>query len=225
MRSESFILIMFSLFISSCSSTRSNKDANIKEARPPVKCMENSPERLGEEGCTILANRAIVGPLSENVYWHIDRFDSFDAARKAVGPNDVAVEAHGSFWRLSLEAKIEDHHGGHHVTWVGPLLLPASGRHSMRVQSSLLMPGATTPAHTHPGPEVLYIVDGQQCTEMPGKAELLSAGQSYVVPAGTIHRGRVIGSKARRILALNLYDAEHPTSHDLENPPQLGTCK
>ena len=149
MRSENFILIMFSLFVSSCSSTRSNKEANIKE----------------------------------------------------------------------------DHHGGHHVTWVGPLLLPASGRHSMRVQSSLLMPGATTPAHTHPGPEVLYIVDGQQCTEMPGKAELLSAGQSYVVPAGTIHRGRVIGSKARRILALNLYDAEHPTSHDLENPPQLGTCK
>jgi hypothetical protein len=50
--------------------------------RPPVKCTEDSPERRGEEGCTVLANRALVGRLPKSVYWHIDRFDSLETRRK-----------------------------------------------------------------------------------------------------------------------------------------------
>ena len=175
--------------------------------------------------CTILANRPVEGYLSNNVYWHIDRFSSLEEAKKGAGVNDVAAEAHGSYWLMSLEPKAEDHHGGNHIVWIGPLALPSVDSFSMRVQSSLLFPGATTPAHTHPGPEVLYVVDGEQCTETPEAGILLRAGQTYVVPGGVIHRGRVIGSQARRILALNLYDAAHPTSHDLESPPTLISCK
>ena len=144
---------------------------------------------------------------------------------KTAGPNDVAAEAHGSFWLMSLEEKSEDHHGGVHVVWVGAIPVPVADSFSMRVQSSLLLPGATTPAHTHPGPEILYVVDGEQCTETPETGIHLRAGQSYIVPNGVIHRGRVIGSKPRRILALNLYNAAHRTSHDLENPPTLASCK
>jgi len=192
--------------------------------RPPVKCTEDSPERRGEEGCTVLANRALAGRLAKSVYWHIDRFASLEAAKKAAGPNGVAAEAHGSFWLMTVEAKTKDHHGGHHVTWIGPLALPAAHSYSMRVQSSLLMPGARTPAHTHPGPEVIYIVDGEQCMETPKAGLHLSAGQSFVVPGNIAHRGRPIGAKSRRALALNLYDAAHPVSHDLDNAP-LVSCK
>ena len=191
--------------------------------RPPVKCTENSPERRGEEGCTVLANRPLLGSLPKTVHWHIDRFDSLEAAKKAAGPNGVAAEAHGSFWLMTVEAKTEDHHGGHHVTWIGPLV-PATDS-SMRVQSSLLMPGARTPPHTHPGPEVIYIVDGEQCMETPDVGHRLGRGQSYVVPGDVVHRGRPIGSKARRALALNLYDAAHPVSHDLGDAPALAACK
>jgi quercetin dioxygenase-like cupin family protein len=192
--------------------------------RPPVRCTENSPERRGEEGCTVLANRPLLGSLPKTVYWHIDRFDSLKAAKKAASPNAVAAEAHGFFWLLTVEAKTKDHHGGHHVTWIGPLVLPATDS-SMRVQSSLLMPGARTPPHTHPGPEVIYVVDGEQCMEMPKVGKHLGPGQSYVVPGGTTHRGRPIGSKARRALALNLYDAAHSVSHDLADTTPLVSCK
>jgi len=226
MKLRVFIPLIFFLFFSSCSTTRSNKEAKIAEERPPVKCMENSPERRGEEGCTILANRPLLGSLTNNMYWHIDRFDSMEAAMKAAGPNGVAAEAHGSFWLMTVETKAEDHHGGHHVAWIGPLVLAAVESYAMRVLSSLLMPGARTPAHTHTGPEVIYVVDGEQCMETPEVGLHLSAGQSYVVPGGVVHRGRVIGSKARRALALNLYDAALPTSHDLDNnPPPLVPCK
>lgn len=219
------ITLIILLFFFSCSTSRNSTDVKRVEERPPVKCLENSPERRGEEGCTILANRPLLGTFTDSFYWHIDRFESLELAKKVPGPNNVAAEAHGSFWLMTLEARAEDHHGGHHVAWIGPLTLPAGDSFAMRVQSSLLLPGARTPAHTHPGPEVVYVVDGEQCMEMPGAGLRLSAGQFYVVPGGVIHRGRVIGERPRRVLALNLYDAAHPTSHDLDHPQVLASCK
>jgi quercetin dioxygenase-like cupin family protein len=193
--------------------------------RPPVKCAEDSPERRGEEGCTILASRPLVGSLTKPVYWHIDRFDSLEAAKKAAGPDSVAAEAHGSVWLMTVEVPTEGHHGGRHVSWIGPLPVPAGDRYTMRVQSSLLMSGTTTPAHTHSGLEVFHIVDGEQCIETPEAAYKVAAGQSHVLLSGVIHRGRVTGSRARRALALVLHDATRPGSHDLEDPPTLVPCK
>ena len=221
------------LFVLCCSDRHLNRNSQIpispasqraQQNNPGVKCTEDSPERRGEEGCTVLANRPLVGSLSKPVYWHIDRFDSLEAARKAAGPDGVAAEAHGSAWLMTVEAQTEDRHGGQHIAAIGPLAMSAAKRYSMRVQSSLLMAGSSSPVHTHPGPEVLYVVDGEQCTETPQGSERLGAGQSYVVPDGVIHRGRVIGSGARRLLALNLYDASRPASHDLERPPPLPPC-
>ena len=196
-----------------------------QQNNPGVKCTEDSPERRGEEGCTILANRPLVGSLEKPVYWHIDRFDSLEAAKKSAGPDGVAVEAHGGVWLMTVEAQTEEHHGGSHVAWIGPLVLPTADRYSMRVQSSLLKPGSTTPAHTHPGPEVVYDVDGEQCTETPEGGHRLGAGQYYIVPDGVLHRGRVTGSGVRRLLAVNLYDASRPVSHDPAEPPPLAPCK
>lgn len=193
--------------------------------RPSVKCMENSPERRGEEGCSILTNRPLIGSFTKTVYWHIDRFDSLEAAMKAAGPNSVATEAHGFFWLLSVETGVEDHLNGEHVARIGPVELSATNRYSMRVLSSLLKPGSTTPIHTHSGPEVFYIVDGEQCLEMSEASQHLGSGQSYVVPASSVHRGRVVGSKARRALALNLYDNASPVSHELDNATPIVPCK
>ena len=192
---------------------------------PPVKCMPDSPERRGEEGCTILANRPLAGSTAKPTYWHIDRFDALEAATKEAGPDGVPAEAHGSAWLMTVEAHSEAHHGGQHVAWIGPLELPAAARLSMRVASSLLGPGTTTPVHAHPGPEVFYIVAGEQCLETPQTGQRLHSGQSYVLPAGTVHRGRVTGSGVRRALALILHDSALPASHDLDAPPQLVQCR
>jgi quercetin dioxygenase-like cupin family protein len=193
--------------------------------RPAVKCIEDSPERRGEEGCTILASRPLLGSLGKPVHWHIDRFDSLEAAKAAAGPDGVAAEAHGSVWLMTVEAQTEGHHGGRHVAWIGPLEMTAADRYSMRVQSSLLRPGTTTPVHTHSGPEVFYVVDGEQCLETADVGHRLGTGQSYVLPADVIHRGRVTGSGSRRALALILHDTARPASHDLDFPPALVPCK
>jgi quercetin dioxygenase-like cupin family protein len=193
--------------------------------RPPVRCVQDSPERHGEEGCSVLASRPLVSSPTEPIYWHIDRFDSLEAARKGAGPDGVPAEAHGSVWLMTVEARSEAHHGGRHVAWIGPLAVPTAGRQSMRVASSLLGPGTTTPVHSHPGPEVFYIVSGEQCLETPETGHRLYAGESHVLPAGTIHRGRVTGSRVRRALALVLQDSADSASHEVEDPPRLVPCQ
>lgn len=193
--------------------------------RPAVKCTEDSPERRGEVGCTILASRPLQGSLTKPVYWHLDRFDSIETAKKAAGLNGVAAEAHGFVWLMTVEAQAEAHHGGHHVAWIGPLDMPAADRYSMRVLSSMLEPGITTPVHTHSGPEAFYVVSGEQCLETPERSYSLGVGQSLVLPAGVIHRGRPGGSSARRVLGLNLNDAARPASYNLDTPPPLVPCK
>jgi quercetin dioxygenase-like cupin family protein len=192
--------------------------------RLPVRCLEDSPERRGEEGCTVLATKPLAGSITKPLFWHLDHFDSLENATRAAGPNAVTAGAHGFVWLMTIEAQPEGHHGGRHVATIGPLELPAAGRYSMRVLSPQLEPGGTTPAHAHPGPEVVSIVDGEQCMETPEVSRRLGPGQSYVVPAGVTHRGRVVGSGARRALGLNLYDAARSASHDLENPQPLAPC-
>src|ERR1700754_1912751 len=208
-----FLILSILLIVFSCLNAQNNTDQKIAQ-RPSVKCMENSPERRGQECCSILSDRHLIGLLPKTVYWHLDRFDSLEAAIKAAGPNSVATEAHGYFWLVTVETKPEEHLVGKHVAQIGPIDLPAADQYTMRVLSSLLMPGSTTPIHTHSGPEVFYIVDGEQCIERSESSHHLSAGQSFVVPAKSVHRGRVIGSKARRALALVLYNAAYPASQD-----------
>lgn len=194
-------------------------------AQSPVPCAVDSPERRGLEGCSILASRPIIGSTSQPLHWHIDRFDSLDAARKAAGPDSVAAQAHGSFWLLTVEHQADDHHGGTHVARIGPLQLPEAKRYTMRVLSTRLAPGSMTPVHRHPGPEVFYIVSGEQCLQTEQAAHRIVAGQSYVLPADTVHRGRIISSRPRAGFGLVLHDEAKPGTHDLVDPPVLAPCE
>jgi quercetin dioxygenase-like cupin family protein len=163
--------------------------------------------------------------LPKTVYWHIDRFDSLDEAKAKAGPNGVAAAAHGSFWLMTVEARSNDHHGGRHVEWIGPLILPAAESYTMNVRSSLLADGALTPVHTHSGPEVFYIVLGEQCLETEKLGHRLPAGKFLILPTDQIHRGRVQKSGMRGALTLVLHDSRRPASSDLSSPPPLIPCR
>ena len=58
-------------------------------------------------------------------------------------------------------------------------------------------PGHGVPRHTHPGDEVLYVVEGTLEYLPDGQAPvLLKAGQSVFIPAGTVHAARNPGTGA-----------------------------
>jgi quercetin dioxygenase-like cupin family protein len=190
-------------------------------------CVENSPERRGENGCSIIQSKVLPGGVEEPVFWHIDRFDSADAARVAVAPASIAFEAADTWWLMTIESETADHHGGRHVTHVGPLPLPRAAKYAMLVQSAVFMPGTYSLVHHHSGVEAVYVVDGEACYETPTGASKLRKGETLALPGGTPMRAVVIGSKPRHVLAVIVHDAAQPATMRMEEGtgPPLVTCK
>ena len=58
-----------------------------------------------------------------------------------------------------------------------------------------LDPGVTSPRHTHPGEEIIYVLEGSLEYEVEGKPPVtLKAGDVLFIPAGTIHSAKNVGS-------------------------------
>ena len=190
-------------------------------------CVENSPERHGAFGCSIIETKVLPDGLRDPVFWHIDRFDALDRARAAVGPASIAFEAAGTPWLMTIESQTSDHHGGRHVTHVGPLPLPRAPRYAMLVQSAVFAPGMYSLVHHHSGVEAVYVIDGEACYETPTRASKLRKGETLALPADTSMRAVVTGSTPRHVLAVILYDAAQPATMRMEEGtgPPLVACK
>jgi quercetin dioxygenase-like cupin family protein len=189
-------------------------------------CTENSPERRGGLGCTIVENKLLPAALRGPVFWHLDRFDSVERARAAVNPASVAFDAAGTAWLMTIEGGHSDHHGGIHVTQVGPLPLPKATRYSMVVQSAVFAPGMYSLAHHHSGVEAVYVVEGEACYETPERGFTLRKGETLALPAGTGMRAVVSGTTRRHVLAVIVHDAAQPATMRMEAAaPQLAKCR
>lgn len=72
------------------------------------------------------------------------------------------------------------------------LSVPGSEVIQVRVD---LDPGVTFPMHSHPGEEVIYVLEGEWEYEVEGKpAVRLKAGDVLFIPAGTLHAAKNVGS-------------------------------
>ncbi len=74
-----------------------------------------------------------------------------------------------------------------------------------------LPPGAAAGRHTHPGVETGYVMEGEVELLVEGQpSKTLKAGDSYVIPAGTVHDAKTHGDKALKILGIYIYDKTKP---------------
>ena len=72
-------------------------------------------------------------------------------------------------------------------------------------------PGAAAGRHTHPGEEIGYILEGQFLVEQDGRpAVTLRAGQTFLIPTGTIHNATNTGSTTGRVVATYLVEKGKP---------------
>jgi quercetin dioxygenase-like cupin family protein len=56
-------------------------------------------------------------------------------------------------------------------------------------------PGYVSPKHTHPGEEIVYVLEGSLEHEVEGKPPVrVKAGDVLFVPAGTVHAAKNVGS-------------------------------
>lgn len=201
--------------------------ANLPAVQLMSSCAPNSPERRGEIGCSIIENRPLPEGLEEPLFWHIDRFDSLKRAQAAAGAAGVAFDAGGTSWLSTIESQTSKHHGGRHVTHIGPLRLPHASRYGMQIQSAAFKPGMYSLTHQHSGVEAIYVVAGEACYETPAQAHKLRPGQTHAMEAGTPMRAVVTGSQVRHVLAVIVYDAAQPptTRIDEGTAPKLAPCQ
>jgi quercetin dioxygenase-like cupin family protein len=71
--------------------------------------------------------------------------------------------------------------------------LSVPGREVVQVRVELA-PGVAFPKHTHPGEEIIYVLEGTWEYTVEGKPPVtLKAGDVLFIPAGTIHAAKNVG--------------------------------
>jgi len=79
-------------------------------------------------------------------------------------------------------------------------------------------------AHTHPGPEIFYVLTGEQCLETPNGAQRARAGEGMVAPANTPMALNIMGSSKRDAFFVVVHDSSKPGGAPSNWQPK-GACK
>jgi quercetin dioxygenase-like cupin family protein len=74
-----------------------------------------------------------------------------------------------------------------------------------------LAPGTTAPKHTHPGEEIIYVLEGMWEYAVEGKPPvILKVGDVLFIPAGTVHSARILGTGRAAELATYIVEKGKP---------------
>ena len=87
--------------------------------------------------------------------------------------------------------------------------ISAPGREVIQVRVDLA-PGASFPKHSHPGEEVIYVIEGAFEYEIDGKVSKAKAGEVLFVPAGAVHSAKNVGTDNAAELATYIVEKGKP---------------
>jgi quercetin dioxygenase-like cupin family protein len=74
-----------------------------------------------------------------------------------------------------------------------------------------IAPGVLAPKHTHPGEEIIYVLEGSLEYEVEGKPPVtLKPGDVLFIPAGTVHSAKNVGSGNAAELATYIVEKGKP---------------
>ncbi len=88
--------------------------------------------------------------------------------------------------------------------------LSVSGREAIQVRVDIA-PGVLAPRHTHPGEEIIYVLEGTLEYEVEGKPPVtLKAGDVLFIPIGAIHSAKNVGTVNAAELATYIVEKGKP---------------
>lgn len=88
--------------------------------------------------------------------------------------------------------------------------LSVPGREVVQVRIDI-DPGAIAPRHSHPGEEVIYVLEGLLEYQIDGKPPVtLKAGEVLFIPTGTIHAAKNVGQGNGAELATYIVEKGQP---------------
>ena len=84
------------------------------------------------------------------------------------------------------------------------------GREVVQVRVDIA-PGVLAPDHSHPGEEIVYVIEGLLEYRLEGKAPVtLKAGEVLFIPAGAVHSARNVGTDNAAELATYIVEKGKP---------------
>jgi quercetin dioxygenase-like cupin family protein len=88
--------------------------------------------------------------------------------------------------------------------------LSVPGREAVQVRVDI-EPGVLAARHTHPGEQIIYVLQGSLEYQVEGKAPVtLKAGDVLFIPTGTIHSAKNVGSGTASELATYIVEKGKP---------------
>lgn len=88
--------------------------------------------------------------------------------------------------------------------------LSIPGREALQARVDIA-PGMTAPRHSHPGEELVYMIEGQLEYRLDGRAPVtLKAGEVLFIPAGTVHAVTNVGQSNAAELATFVVEKGKP---------------
>ena len=88
--------------------------------------------------------------------------------------------------------------------------LVVPGREVVQVRVDFA-PGVAFPAHSHPGEEIAYVIEGLLEYRLDGEPPVtLKAGEALFIPAGAMHSARNVGNGNAAELATYIVDKGKP---------------
>jgi len=100
--------------------------------------------------------------------------------------------------------------GGLTRTLVGRADVSVPGREAV-VAKVEIAAGGRAGRHTHPGDEISYVAEGQVELLIDGQApRLVKAGESFVIPAGTVHDAHNASDTPTRLIGVYVVEKGKP---------------
>lgn len=87
--------------------------------------------------------------------------------------------------------------------------LGIAGREVIQVRVELA-PGVAFPDHSHPGEEIIYVLEGSFEYRLEGRPVTVAAGGVLFIPAGAVHSARNVGSGNAAELATYIVEKGRP---------------
>jgi quercetin dioxygenase-like cupin family protein len=198
-----------------------------KPLPPPVNdCMPVNQRVASEIGCFVIAREAF-GQLPRGpLYWHLDTYPTRAAAEAVKKPHGSVVEAEGKVWLFTVGEAGWRPAGGTHVAEIGPIpSLDAAAKYVGIYLDVVFAPGVVSVAHRHAGPEMRYMLDGQQCEETPDGIQPMRPGDTKIMAAGVPMTATGIGKTISSTLVLILYDETKPFFTPSHEWTPTGACR
>jgi hypothetical protein len=196
-------------------------------AAQTVSC-EPVTQRAGREFGCFITGREELGALPRDsaLYWHIDAFTTRAAAEAAKGPRSTVVLSLGRTWLFTIGEGGWRPVGGERIAVAGPLPLGEAEAYAAVYMEGVFQPGMHSAVHRHPGVEVWFTLEGEQCLETPEGRLVQRAGAPGVMVRGGVPMILTgTGTGVRRSLVLILQDAAKPRSMLATDWTPAGLCR